>query len=95
MSGVKGKSGPRPTNPKGREWFRSLVDEPTLRRKYEANLRAKLDAGDVDAFLKTFEHGYGRPAQALDVKTTVDIPAGALPITIKPADSIEIGGTDD
>jgi hypothetical protein len=94
VAGKPGKGRP-PTNPKGREWFRHLVDQEELRRKYEANLRAKLDAGDTDAFLKTFEHGYGRPAQALDVKTTIDIPAGALPITVVPADSIAIGGTDD
>ena len=96
MAGVKGRSGGQNRiNPTGRAWFRRLVDEPTLRRQYEANLRAKLEAGDVDAFLKTFEHGYGRPAQALDVKASVDIQSGPLPITIVPADSIAIGGTDE
>ena len=89
-----GKAGRPPTNPKGREWFRHLVDEEDLRRKYEANLRAKLDAGDTDAFLKTFEHGYGRPAQALDVKTTVDMPSGALTFILQPAGAVAIGETD-
>lgn len=95
MAGVKGRSGAKPINPKGREWFRRLVDDQELRRKYEANLRAKLEAGDVDAFLKTFEHGYGRPPQALAVTAAVEMPSGPLKIVIHQAEAIAIGGTDD
>jgi hypothetical protein len=95
MAGVKGRSGLKPINPKGREWFRRLVDEESLRRKYEANLRAKLDAGDTEAFLKTFEHGYGRPGQTLDVHTKIDLPSGPLKIVIQKAEAIAIGGSDD
>lgn len=88
-------SGRKPLVVAGRAWFRSLVDDKARRQKFRENLDASLERGEVDAFMKCFEHGYGRPPQALDVKTTVDIPAGVLPVTIIPADSIAIGGTDE
>lgn len=56
----------------GRPRMRGLVDDPKRIAKFRKALDAALDGPDslaaVTAYLRVFEHGYGRPPQALDVK---------------------------
>jgi len=63
----------------GREWVRGIVDDPDRRTRFLNALDAALvgwarsknpseaAASAVTAYLRAFEHGYGRPPQALDV----------------------------
>jgi hypothetical protein len=94
MSGVKGRSGRKPTNPTGRLWFRSLVDQEELRSQFERNLRAKLAEGDIDAFMRTFEHAYGRPGTSVDVTTRVQFDPAKIQFVLGDSPSIEIGSED-
>jgi len=56
----------------GRIYLRALVDNPDYRTQFTAQFERAITGEDpikaVEAFLKIFEHGYGRPPQALDVK---------------------------
>ena len=58
----------------GRRWVRELVDDPERREAFRACLDSALAGKDpvdgVAAYLRAFEHGYGRPPQALDVRTS-------------------------
>lgn len=49
----------------GRQFMRSIVDDPVRREQFKAAIDAELAQGKTDAFVKAFEHGYGRPPQAL------------------------------
>ena len=53
---------------RGRDWARKIVDDPKRRKAFEAAVDAQLKGGGGDLFLRCFDHGYGRPPQALDVK---------------------------
>jgi len=52
----------------GRQRMRDLVDNPERWKAFVEKLDADLRAGRSEAFVKCFEHGYGRPPQALDIK---------------------------
>lgn len=64
----------------GRCWLRDVIDHPERRLRFVHALdacllgwaRAKSPSeaagAAVTAYLRAFEHGYGRPPQALDVK---------------------------
>ena len=53
--------------------MRSLVDNPERRRRLTEQFDAALSGADaldaVASFVKIFEHAYGRPPQALDIRT--------------------------
>lgn len=51
----------------GRARMRALVDDPKRWKAYVKAIDAALRAGDPGPLEKAFEHGYGRPPQALDV----------------------------
>jgi hypothetical protein len=78
----------------GREWLRSLADDPKRRKAFEKALDAQLKAGSGELFGKVFEGGYGRPPQALDVRTTA-VGAGGQVIyraAVQGLDSAEFEG---
>jgi hypothetical protein len=72
----------------GRSWVRSIVDDPDRRMRFQQALDAALlgwvtspnkgeaAAAAVGAYLRAFEHGYGRPPQALDVKVREPLVSG-------------------
>jgi len=68
----------------GRERMRGLVDDAGRIEKFRKALDRALNGVDaleaVQAYLRVFEHGYGRPPQALDVN--VAQPKGALDFRI-------------
>lgn len=47
--------------------MRNVASDPNRREKYVAAVDAALEAGNPDAFARLFEHGFGRPPQALDI----------------------------
>ncbi len=51
----------------GRARMRTAVDDEDRWTRFIATVDAQLAKGNPDPFLKAFEHGYGRPPQALDV----------------------------
>lgn len=55
----------------GRAWIRATVDTPKRREQFvkalDRALRGPNALEAVQAYLRAFEHGYGRPPQALDV----------------------------
>ena len=52
-----------------RKWFRSIVEDKTLRAKVEEIIQAAVEEGNLTDYWKAVEHGFGRPPQALDIKT--------------------------
>lgn len=62
----KGNRNAQKTN-RGRQFMRDLVDDADRRALFTKALDAELAEGKTRAFIETFEHGYGRPPQALDV----------------------------
>ncbi len=84
--GKRANSGRKQTVTGGREWVRDIVDEPERRQRFINALDAALvgwarsknpseaAGAAVAAYLRAFEHGYGRPPQALDVKVANDNP---------------------
>lgn len=57
---------------KGREWFRSIVDDPKRRLAYIAAVDKQLAEGNPQYFDKAFEAGYGRAPQSLTVSRSLD-----------------------
>lgn len=47
--------------------MRAAVDDSDRWSRFVATVDRQLAKGNPDPFLKAFEHGYGRPPQALDV----------------------------
>jgi hypothetical protein len=61
--GSRKGAGRKPLEPTAREMFRRICREP----EFEALIR-KRAFEDADFALKCFEHGYGRPPQALKIE---------------------------
>jgi hypothetical protein len=49
--------------------MRIAVDNPKRWERFIQAIDVQLSEGNPEAFLRAFEHGYGRPPQALDVRT--------------------------
>ena len=62
--GRKPKGSTAKSNPGFRGWCRAVVEQPAVRKLIEAEART-----NPEFALRVAEHGYGRPPQALDVRT--------------------------
>ena len=52
----------------GRAWLRSIADDPARRLRVESAIDKAITKGELGPIFHAFEHGYGRPPQALDIK---------------------------
>lgn len=67
--GGKRKGAGKPQSVAGtRAWLRKMCENPDMRAKVEAAVRASVEEGDLSDYWKALEHGFGRPPQALDIK---------------------------
>lgn len=88
-------SGPRPGNPGNtlavgfRQWCRDVVGKPEVRKAIEDRCLT-----DPEFALRVCDHGYGRPPQALDVRTADVTPAQQQIYTAQFDDSLPVASTN-
>lgn len=70
--------------------MRAIVDNPTRWQKFLEAIDAQLANKNPEAFLKAFEHGYGRAPQALDVNLG-GVGGGPATFVVRLDDGTEIG----
>ena len=67
--GKRPGSGPEVKIAGTRKWFRDIVENPDLRSRVEKIIQAEVAQGQLENWWKAVEHGFGRPPQALDIRT--------------------------
>ena len=87
-------SGRYPTVPTGRGRMRDVVLNKERWVKFVAAIDAQLANGNPDAFLRAFEHGYGRPPQALDVRSADVTPGEQVIYAATFGDGESVPGTN-
>jgi hypothetical protein len=65
--GAREGAGAPKTRSKGREWWRTIVDDPARREAAIRALDAELAEGKITGYMHAFEHGYGRPPQGIAI----------------------------